>query len=290
MSSDEIWARNLVDVPDRQRRAIEQLTLWCKEQRGVSSLSVGCSLGRGAGDELSDVDAAIGVMTVPGREGEVDLHRVERALVAALPDLGDLVDVMRDGATTSEFAIRHVFAQYADRMQLDLAVVAEADVRDGDAAPDFVTVYSAVGAPDRRPRPSAYVVSADQVRSWVFSGWRALLDADKYLHRGSLWEAHHRLHEAREHIWRLWATARGTSYPQHGLSQVLDESATQFPARIEETIAELDGTGLRRAVTAAADVLTDCTRACVPTLVDEPPIAAYARSVLEARTDSRQAE
>ena len=98
-------------------------------------------------------------------------------------------------------------------MQLDLAVVAEAEVRRGDAAPDFVALYWSSDRPASRRFPSALDVSSKQVQEWAFLGWRALLDADKYLQRGSLWEAHHRLHEARERIWMLWATAHGAPYP-----------------------------------------------------------------------------
>ena len=44
--------------------------------------------------------------------------------------------------------------------------------------------------------PAAYAVTGEQVREWAFLGWCALIDADKYLRRGSLWEADG-LHEAR---------------------------------------------------------------------------------------------
>ena len=52
-----------------------------------------------------------------------------------------------------------IFAQFADRTQLDLAVIAEAEVRRGDAAPDFVPLYEArppepqAGPPEAQARP-----------------------------------------------------------------------------------------------------------------------------------------
>lgn len=192
-----------------------------------------------------------------------------------------MVDVLRDGSTSHEFVIRRVFAQYADRAQLDLAVIAETEVRRGAAAPDFVTVYRSDTAPRRaEAQPSAYEVSAEQVHDWAFRGWRALLDADKYLQRGSLWEAHSRLHEARDFIWQVWAAAQGTPYPQHGLSQVLDDSPDDFPPGIEDTVAGLDAAELRHSLMAASTVLTRCTKACAPRMGTEPRIAAYARTVL----------
>lgn len=267
--------------PARQRSAIEWLAAWCSDQADVSSLSVGCSIGRGVADELSDVDAAVGVMAPAGLPGREVVERVESALVASLGEAGEMVDVLRDGSTSHELVIRRVFVQYADRLQLDLAVVAEEAVRRGDAAPDFVPVYRAATAP--RPvgaQPSAHAVAPEQRREWTFRGWRALLDADKYLHRGSLWEAHARLHEARAVIWQLWAAAKGTSYPQHGLPQVLDDSPDALPPGIEDTVAGLDAAELRRALTAASAVLTRCTAACAGQLGAEPRMAAYARAVL----------
>jgi hypothetical protein len=267
--------------PARQRTAIEWLAAWCSTRPEVSSLSVGCSIGRGVADELSDIDAAVGVGALPGRSGRDVIEGVEKALVDSFGEVGEVVDVLRDAPTSDGLAIRRVFVQYVDRLQLDLAVIAEEEVRRGDAAPDFITVYRA----DSAPRPvgtqrSAYTVSAEQVHEWVFRGWRALLDADKYLQRGSLWEAHSRIHEARDFIWRVWAAARGTSYPQHGLSQVLDDSPHDLPPGIENTVAGLDAAELRHSLMAASTVLTQCTIACSPRLHTEPPIAAYARTVL----------
>ena len=78
------------------------------------------------------------------------------------------------------------------------------------------------GSAPRGELPAAYAVTGEQVREWAFLGWCALIDADKYLRRDSLWEAHSRLHEARHHLWALWAAAHGALYPWHGLSQVFD--------------------------------------------------------------------
>jgi len=61
----------------------------------VTSLLVGCSLGRGAADALSDIDAALGVDAPRGEAGAERVAAVEAMVVAALPELGALVDVLR---------------------------------------------------------------------------------------------------------------------------------------------------------------------------------------------------
>ena len=243
----------------------------CENWPLAMSLLVGCSLGRGAADALSDIDAALGVGAPPGAAGAGLVGSVEAMVVAALPDLGPVVDVLRHRTGPADQHIRRIFAQFADGTQLDLAVVAQAGIdarqRDG-GAPDFVPLYQAstAPAPDGEPGEpgepaAAYAVTGEQVREWAFHGWCALIDTDKYLRRGSLWEAHGRLHEARQHIWALWAAARGALYPWHGLSQVLDHDPADLPPGIEFTVAGLDADALRRAARAAAEVLTTASEA-----------------------------
>lgn len=249
------WVASLPADLARQRTLIGALLALCESDDRITSLSVGCSMGRGAADALSDVDAAIGVDAARGAAGASLVREVEAGVVAVLPRVGELVDVLRRESIDETFSICRVFAQWADRLQLDLAVIAEPEVRRGEAAPDFVDVYVRDGQAGTTAGRSAFEVSADQVEEWAFDGWRGLLDADKYLRRGSAWEAHQRLHEVRDTIWRLWAAGHGASYPWHGLSQVLDHDPGLLPERIGETVADLDVADLRRALAAAADVL-----------------------------------
>ena len=186
-------------------------------------------------------------------------------VVAALPELGALVDVLRHRSGPADQWVRRIFAQFADSTQLDLAVVAEAQIearRRGGGVQDFILLYQApappgsqepdarmpaVGSALRGEPQAAYAVTGEQIREWAFLGWCALIDTDKYLRRDSLWEAHSRLHEARHHIWALWAAAHGALYPWHGLSQVLDHDPGNLPPGIESTVAGLDAADLRRA-------------------------------------------
>ncbi|MGH3247334.1 MAG: hypothetical protein ACRDOI_14155 [Trebonia sp.] len=272
------WLAALPDELAAQRRVMARLTDRCEAWPLAMSLLVGCSLGRGAADALSDIDAALGVDAPRGEAGAGTIRTVEAMVVAALPETGALVDVLRHDTGPAGQHARRIFAQFADGTQLDLAVVAEAEIearRRAGGAPDFIPLYQAsaqpgAGEPDGKapaggsesgaPR-AAYAVTGEQVREWAFHGWCALIDADKYLRRGSLWEAHSRLHEARHHIWALWAAAHGALYPWHGLSQALDHDPGNLPPGIEFTVAGLDAPGLRLAARASATVLTTASEA-----------------------------
>ncbi len=263
----------------------------CDTWPHVTSLLVGCSLGRGAADALSDIDGALGINAPRGEAGAEVVRTVEAQVVAALPELGVLVDVLRHNVGPADRWVRRIFAQFADGTQLDLAVVAEADIeerRRGGGAPDFIELYRAHGALPTTGTPvpdepeAAFAVSGDQVREWAFLGWCALIDASKYMRRGSLWEAHNRLHEARHHIWALWAAAQGAMYPWHGLSQVLDHDPEDLPPGIESTVAGLNATDLRRAARASADVLATASQAAAARHPADLPtsMAAYVTAVL----------
>jgi hypothetical protein len=294
------WLAALPDDLAAQRRVMAGLAERCAAWPLAASLLVGCSLGRGAADELSDIDAALGVDAPRGEQGAARVEAVEAMVAAALPELAPLVDVLRQRTGPAGQHVRRIFAQFADGTQLDLAVVAEAEIDDRrrrGGAPDFVPLYQAPArrdssAPDAggpagdaagaAEPPAAYAVTGEQVREWAFHGWCALIDADKYLRRGSLWEAHGRLHEARHSTWVLWAAAQGALYPWHGLSQVLDHDPANLPPDIGSTVAGLDAPGLRRAARASAKVLTTASEAAARRHPADLPVAmaAYVTRVL----------
>jgi hypothetical protein len=294
------WLAALPEELAAQRRVMAGLVDRCEAWPLATSLLVGCSLGRGAADELSDIDSALGVDAPRGEAGAATVDSVEAMVVAVLPELGTVVDVLRHRSGPGPEHVRRIFAQFADGTQLDLAVVAGAQIderRRSGGAPDFVVLYQAPvppgsadpdastsasdGTPGGEP-PAAYAVTGDQVREWSFHGWCALIDADKYLRRGSLWEAHSRLHQARHHIWALWAAAQGAMYPWHGLSQVLDHDPGDLPPGIESTVAGLDGADLRRAALASATVLATASEAAARRHPADLPaaMAAYVTSAL----------
>jgi hypothetical protein len=296
------WLAALPGELAAQQRVMAGLVDRCEVWPLVRSLLVGCSLGRGAADALSDIDAALGVDAERGQAGADRVAAAEAMVVAALPDLGPLIDVLRHRTGTADQWARRIFAQFADGTQLDLAVVAQADIdtrRRGGGAPDFISLYQASTSPDSRAPdardltagaepggepPAAYAVTGGQVREWAFLGWCALIDADKYLRRGSLWEAHNRLNQARHHIWALWAAAHGALYPWHGLSQVLDHDPDNLPPGVEATVAGLDGAELYRAARASTAVLDTVSAAAARRHPADLPtaMAAYVTRVLSA--------
>ena len=294
------WLAALPDALAAQRRIMTGLADRCEAWPLATSLLVGCSLGRGAADALSDIDAALGIDAGPGEAGAERVGTAEEMVVAALPELGQLVDVLRHRTGPAGQWVRRVFAQFADGTQLDLAVVAQAEIearRRHGGAPDFIPLYQ-VAAPPAVEEPAAqapasgsapggeplaaYAVSGDQVREWAFLGWCALIDSDKYLRRGSLWEAHSRLHEARHRIWALWGAAHGALYPWHGLSQVLDHDPGNLPPGIESTVAGLDAADLRRAARSSAGILATVSAAAARRLPADLPaaMAAYVTRAL----------
>ena len=287
-TSGRAWLASLPAELAAQRRIMAGLVDFCEADPVVTSLSVGCSLGRGAGDSLSDIDAALGLQAERGHAGAEPVLAMEAKVTALLPSLGPLVDVLRHRPGPADRFARRIFAQFADGAQLDLAVIAEAEVRRGEAAPDFVTLYRRASQSEANDAPPADAVTGEQVREWAFFGWCALIDADKYLRRGSLWEAHNRLHEARHHIWALWAAATGAIYPWHGLSQVLDHDPRHLPPGIESTVAGLDHADLRRAAQASATVLTHVSAAAAQRWPAELP-SAMARYVTRALSASPEA-
>lgn len=261
------WLAALPSKVVGQRNLLEQLLDLCVSTPRITSLSVGCSLGRGAGDALSDVDAVIGVDTARGGPGAAQVLSVEHDVTAAVCE--GAVDVLRGQVGPPDRFIRRVFSQYRDGLQLDLAIAAETEVRRGPSAPDFVSLYrrstppaarNGPGSPEVAKFPAADTVTTDQIYEWTFLGWSALADVDKYLHRRSLWEAHHRLHEARGRVWALWAAANGALYPWHGLSQVLDQAPPVLPPGIEATVARLEHADLQRAAQATAQVLAQVSQ------------------------------
>jgi hypothetical protein len=283
------WLAGLPDSLAAQRRVMARLLDFCAATPQVTSFSVGCSLGRGAADALSDVDAALGVASA------ADVGAVESTVAATLRAgaLPGLVDLLRDRSPRDD-QVSRIFAQFADRTQLDLAIVPQSGIQLG-RRPDFVELYDraaadpGAGPQDAGEAASAYAVSGEQVREWAFHGWIELLDIDKYLRRGSLWEAHERLHQVRHHVWMLWAAATGALYPWHGLSQVLDNDPRDLPPGIEATVATLDTADLRRAARVSATLLAEASAAAARAHPADLPQAMAGYVTSELARDSRDA-
>src|SRR5690242_14196625 len=126
------WIEELPAGLAAQQSLLRGLLAFSQADPDVKWLVVGCSLARGAGDWLSDIDAAVGVLDeqLPGAFPRV------RSVVDGL---GELVESFHHQLPGLALTHERVFAQYADRSQLDL-VVYPATVFAG-SIPNVVVLY-----------------------------------------------------------------------------------------------------------------------------------------------------
>jgi hypothetical protein len=238
------WIDDLPAELEGQKAIMRRLLEVCEADDRIRWLAIGCSLGRGVADRLSDLDMALGL-----RDDDFD---------AAIPDLRAAADKLADLVDSyhhllPEVTGRHerIFVQYADRCQLDLVVLpASADV---GSAPGIVVLYDAdeqivIGGERAQVAP-------EQVREWAFRGWCALADVGKYLRRNSAWEALERLHEARNQWWQLWATAHEVPDSRYGIISILDFAPDQVPGEAAATVPNLNLAQLTSAAQCVAGLL-----------------------------------
>ena len=259
------WVRALPAELDGQRRLLTGLVTMCERDDAIRWLVIGCSLSRGAGDRLSDLDVGIGVT-----DDRIDaaLPRIRHAVAG----LGDLVDSYHHLLGSVSGRHERIFAQYADRCQIDLVVLPAS--ADAGAIRDVVVLYDpddVINIRDERP-----AVAPDQAREWAFTAWCALADLGKYLRRGSVWEAHDRLGQARAEYWKLRALAGRVPDPQYGITSILDFAPGTIPAAAAATVADLDPDRLLSAarrlaglLASVADDLPEQHRAMLPAAMAE---------------------
>jgi len=237
----------------------------------IRLLVVGCSLGRGAADELSDVDAMYAVAPAAW-------DRAIRDSAAVVRRVGDVVDMHQqiiEPADRTMTAYQHTFAQYASGVQLDLVVAAAREQQ--TPRPDWIVLYD----PDGRVvgEPKATAATEELVRRWMHVALRHLSSCAKYLTRGSLWEAQLQLEAARAELWRLWAAAERIADPQYGLTAVLDAPDAPMPETIEATVAGLDRRALRSAALTCGDLLVWVWPRAISTVASSdlamPPLAEW---------------
>ncbi len=226
---------------------LRRLVAKAEGEPAVRFIELCCSVARGVGDELSDLDLGLGLADEVWPDALA-------AVGPMLADIGERVDLLehRIGAW-GEVPHRRFFAQYRNGVQIDLVAVpvsARAGMPVGSIA-----LYDPDGRLQKTLASRLERAGAEDVREWAFLGWIALANLDKYLRRGSTWEALEQLHEARTQLWRLSAVASRAAYPAFGLTSVLDQSPSAIPAGLEQTIARLEKNGLRRAGMALASLL-----------------------------------
>lgn len=267
----ERWLRSLPIELAPHREVMLGLMREAERDPGIRVLVVGCSLGRGAADELSDVDAMYAVNDTAWR----DTVRDSAAVVRRVGDVIDMHQQIIEPADRGLPAYQHTFAQYASGVQLDL-VVAVARERQAPR-PDWIVLYD----PDERiaGEPKASAATEAQVRQWMHVALVHLSACAKYLTRGSLWEANAQLDAARGELWRLWAVAERIADPQYGLTAVLDAPDAPMPENIEATVAGLDRRALRSAAMACGELLVWIWPRAISTVTTAdlamPPLAEW---------------
>jgi hypothetical protein len=258
------WVDQLPAELNGQRAILRGLMRACAADDAISWLVIGCSLGRGAADRWSDLDLAMGVSD---EDFDADFDAAVSKVRHLVDGLGDLVESYQHKISGLTTAHERIFAQYADRCQVDLVVFRDSEPV--GSVRDLVILYD----PAERVRPASerHPVTPEQVREWAFGAWCALADLGKYLRRRSWWEALDRLAEARGQFWRLWAAALGVPNPQYGLTSILDFAPGRVPAGIESTVSDLDpgrlqaaASSLARQLSALGEQLPPALRAALP--------------------------
>jgi hypothetical protein len=261
--SGRAWIASMPATVARQRRMLTDLLDVVEADPAFRWFELGCSLARGAGDELSDVDCAAGV-------DDEHWDRARALGQRAVESLGPVADrMLQSFAGRGPEPCWHLFALYADGSQLSL-VLMPASWRPG-LPPNSVALYDADGRLATPWLPDSAGVDAESAREWAALGWIALGDLAKYLDRGSLWEAHQRLEEARAEMWKLSALGQRIPYPRYGLTALLDEPSPSLPPRAERTVATLDAVELRAAAAATAELLHAASTAASRVVEFEPP-------------------
>ena len=244
----------------RQRDILTAMLQVVELEPALRWFELGCSLGRNAGDELSDIDCGVGVAD----EGWPDALDLGARLAVCGRPISDSMRQAFPGRDRTDGW--HLFTLYTDGAQLSL-VLMPSTWRTG-LPPGSVALYDADGRLATPMRPAAADVDAATLREWAALGWIALGDLAKYLDRGSLWEAYARLQEARADVFKLWAAGSKIDFPGYGLTSLLDTPGESVPTEFDATVADLDATDLRRAALACADLLTEATQRVVPMLRD----------------------
>ena len=242
-------------------RLVRQLRGWASQTPWVRWLELGGSLGRGAGDEMSDVDAGIGVSLAPAEAraaATAAAHGFAPVAASFVQQLGGL---------------DHLMVQYRDGRQLSL--VLDTRPERGGLPPGAKALLDRTGELAAPGTPGPLTASADDLREWAFLAWWDLADVAKHARRGSAWRAVEALHEARTMAWRLHAAALGLDYPLFGAVTVVN-AKRPAPEGLEATLPGRPEDALTAAAALATvlDGLTD---------LDDPDIAGirdHARKAL----------
>jgi len=271
------WLRSLPPSLARQRAVMESFLTTARDGDRIRVVVVGCSIGRGVGDELSDIDALIGVRVDAWEAALADSRRwIERA--GPVLDMHQML--MPDGAPPDK-QNQHSYVQYADGVEMDLVVARVRD--DWRRRADWIVLYDPDGVVPHEITRSTQ--TADDLRRWGYAVFTRLGAVAKYTTRGALWEAHNVLELARADVWRIWAVAEGVPDAQYGVTAVFDDSRRPKPAGMSRTIASLEKRSLVAAAIACCDIAIEAwPRAMAAIGASDgalPPLASHVRARLQ---------
>ena len=231
---------------------LDQLVTWAREIAWVDWVALGGSLGRGAGDGLSDLDAGVGILVGPGRFDEL-----RDVTLAAVSEFADVADSIIQPLGTEDRVADHLIVQYRDGRQLSL-VVSRAEQSRG-LAPQSLALVDKSGRLQAQRPASEFDPDAGTLREWSFVAWISLGDAAKHASRGSGWRAVQSLTEARDLAWQLFVAGHGVTFPSFGAVSVQNAGLADEAGMDATLPASLARDDLLAAVRALASVLVNLT-------------------------------
>jgi predicted nucleotidyltransferase len=230
------WIARLPRAVSLQADALARLLEAVEADMRVRAFQIRGSIPRGTADEYSDLDTKLWISDEQYDAFLRDLPSLARAL-------GTPLDVLFETAGSP-----YLFVQFINGVQLELATGRASEVE--GLIQGAVALLDRDGLlQDRWDIPAAW-----DEHLWLGWAWMHLLDADKYLRRGSLWKALTTLEETRALLLRHHASLDEITDPEYGIRSILDFGGT-LPDRLDETVAALDAADLRRAALACAQLL-----------------------------------
>lgn len=245
-TGDASWLDRLSDRLPRHARLLRHLVELAHYDERVRLLELQCSVARGTGDELSDLDVGIWV-----RESAF-----EAFIEQVLPWLGNLGSIQSSLIHRmpgwGEILHRRIFVTFVGGLQLDAVAVVASEYR--GRMPGAVVLHDPDGMSVSEYHPPARTATRAQLLEWEQLARIALANVDKYLKRASLWEAIQQLDDARRMLLQVYAFAKGVEYPSFGLTAILDAEVS-LPEGLDETVARPDHAALTRARQALGAIL-----------------------------------
>lgn len=249
------WLEELGATLPRHASVLSALAIAVERNEPWRSLLVGCSLGDGRGDELSDIDAGLAYRPPMAPD---DLERLSLDLVQSA---GVMVDALVHRLDGMDEDSARIAVEYDTGVQLDLVVAPapwrRSRLRDVPIVDKDHDLADLVAAPDGLIEAR----TQRQAREWTMLGWWAVADIAKYLARDSLFEAAARIEAVREEALRLRAFAQQIPDPIYGLTSLLDYPPFQIPPDLAATYCDPgDRASVVGASRAVAGLLTGASR------------------------------